>query len=119
MHGISEIQRGRAARHGNQAALRGEAKHLVIEQFELGVLQKLFRRAAVFQLRDHILQPIKRLDFGDIRIVFLLVLISPMGGDTLLGNLVHLLGANLHFDALLIGADNRRVQRLIAVQLGR
>ena len=110
MHGIGEIQRCCAARHGNQTPFRGEAEHLVIEQFELGVFQKLFRRAAVFQLPDHILQPSKRLDFGRVGIVFRAVLIGPMRGHAAFGNIVHMLGANLHLHTLLIGADNRGVQ---------
>ena len=119
MHGIGEIQRRCAARHGNQTPFRGETEHLVIEQFELGVFQKLFRRAAIFQLPDHILQPSKRLDFGRVGIVFRAVLIGPMRGHAAFGNIVHMLGADLHLHTLLIGADNRRMQRLIAVQLGR
>src|SRR5690606_34956176 len=41
MDGIGEIDRGRAARQRNQLALRCEAEHLILEQLELGVLEKL------------------------------------------------------------------------------
>ena len=41
--GIGEVDRGRAARQRDQAPLGREAEHLVLEQFELGVLEELFR----------------------------------------------------------------------------
>ena len=42
-----------------------------------------------------------------------------MRGDAVLGDLVHLAGADLHLDALLLGADQAGVQRAVAVRLGR
>ena len=46
-----------------------------------------------------------------------LVLVLPVGGDAELGVPVHLLGADLHLHALAVGADHRRVERLVAVGL--
>ena len=42
-----------------------------------------------------------------------------MGGDAALGDVVHVLGANLDFHALLFRADHRSVNAAIAVGLGR
>ena len=57
VHRIGEIDRRRAARQRDQLALRREAEHLVVEQFELGVLQKLFRVGAFGQQFDGAAQP--------------------------------------------------------------
>ena len=40
---IGEIDRRRLARQRDQLALWGETEHLVVEQFELGVLEEFFR----------------------------------------------------------------------------
>mmetsp|Transcript_21669 Transcript_21669/g.84381 ORF Transcript_21669/g.84381 Transcript_21669/m.84381 type:complete len:464 (+) Transcript_21669:1574-2965(+) len=46
------------------------------------------------------------------------LLVGPVGGDTMLGMLVHVARAHLHLHRLTIGADHDRVQRLVAVGLG-
>ncbi len=47
MHRIGEVDRRRAWRgSANELALRREAEHLIVEQFELGVLEKLLRRSS-------------------------------------------------------------------------
>ena len=43
MHGIGEVDGIGPPRQRDELALGREAKHLVVEQFELGVLQELFR----------------------------------------------------------------------------
>jgi len=43
VHRIGKVDRRRLARQGDQFALGREAEHLVVEQFELGVLEKFFR----------------------------------------------------------------------------
>ena len=45
-------------------------------------------------------------------------LVQPVRGDAGLGDAVHRLGADLDFDRRAVGADQRRVQRLVAVHLG-
>ena len=60
MHRIGEIDRRRAARQRDQLAFRREAEHLVVEQFELGVLQKFFRIGAFGQKLDGAAQPAHR-----------------------------------------------------------
>src|SRR3546814_9556244 len=44
---------------------------------------------------------------------------SPVGGEAVFGHLVHVVGADLHLDAVALGPDDRRVQRAVAVRLGR
>ena len=38
-----------------------------------------------------------------------------MRGDAFLGDAVHFLGANLHFEGLAVRANHRRVQRLVEI----
>ena len=44
-------------------------------------------------------------------------LVPPVRGDAVLGDAVHLAGADLDLDALAVRADHRRVQRLVHVRL--
>src|SRR3546814_10184958 len=47
------------------------------------------------------------------------LLVYPVGSDAVFGHLVHVVGADLHLDAVALGPDDRRVQRAVAVRLGR
>ena len=44
------------------------------------------------------------------------LLVFPVRGDALLGDRVHFLGSDLHFERDALGTDHRRVQRLIPVR---
>ena len=48
----------------------------------------------------------------------LVLLVQPVRGDPAFGDVVHLLGADLHFHRRAEGSDQRRVQGLVAVALG-
>src|SRR5262249_48706417 len=47
------------------------------------------------------------------------VLVERMGGDAVFGDLVHLVGADLQFDALFARPDHGGVDRTVVVLLGR
>ena len=57
MHRIGEVDRRRLARQRDQFALGREAEHLVVEQFELGVLEEFLRIGAFRQQLDRPPQP--------------------------------------------------------------
>ena len=57
MDGIGEIDRRGTARQRDEAALRGEAEDLILEQFELGVLEELLGRVAFEQRFDQAAEP--------------------------------------------------------------
>ena len=57
VHGIGEIDRRCAFRQGDELALRREAEHLVVEQFELGVFEKFLGALAFRQHFDEMAQP--------------------------------------------------------------
>ena len=58
VNGIGEIYRCRAARQGDQAAVWRKTEHLVMKQFELGVLKKLLRVIAFEQHIHQAAQPL-------------------------------------------------------------
>ena len=85
------------------------------------MLEKLFRIGAFRQDPDGVAQPGKGVGFAlqqfgrrtDA------ILVEGVRGDAEFGDLVHLLGADLQFDALVAGADHGGVDRAIIVLLRR
>ena len=49
VNGIGEVNRRGPARQRNQLALWREAEHLVLEEFEARMLEKLLRRVSILQ----------------------------------------------------------------------
>ncbi len=103
--GIGEIDRRRAARQRDQPALRREAEDLVLEQLELGVLEEVLRIVAFRQRFDRPPQPcigVGILGNRVARAVHLAagILVDRVRGDAVFGDLVHLVRADLQFDAL-------------------
>ena len=121
MHGIGEVDDVGVARQRDQLALRGKAEHLIVEQLHLGVFEKLLRIGALGQNIDGMPQPgegvglaleqfSRRADA---------VLVEGVRGDAIFVDLVHLLGADLQFDALIARTDHGGVDRAIVVLLRR
>ena len=126
MHRVGKVDRRGAPRQGDQAALGREAEHLILEQLQLGVLQELFRRIALGQKLDGAAQPLVGAALGgepgvDLALHALLagLLVMGVGGDAVLGDLVHLGGADLKLDALALRPDHRGVDRAVIVLLRR
>ncbi len=116
---IGEIDRCGAARQRDQVALGGEAEYLILIEVEAGMLEELLGGIAAFEQIDHLAQPLVGLDVADVafdgRSV---VAIAPVCRHPALGDLVHLLGANLHLQALMLRSDQGGVQRTVSVGLG-
>ena len=121
MHRIGEIDRRRLARQRDQLALGRETEHLVLEQLQLGMFEKLLRVGAFGQQRDGAAQP--PIGIGFARQQFGRragrVLVERMSGDAVFGDLVHFLGADLQFDPLVAGPDDGGMDRAVIVLLGR
>ena len=113
VHGVGEVDRRGAARQRLDLALRREGVHLLRIQVELQAVDELARVAGVLLGLEQLAQPVEVLLVGMGAHAALLVL--PVGGDALLGHLVHALGADLHLEREAAIADDRRVQRLVAV----
>ena len=112
------VKRGRPSRQGDKTSLWREAEHLIIEQLKFRIFHELFSRFAGLQLLDHILQPGMAQACGHRARPHLLLYI-PNVPPRRFGDLVHLLSAYLNFHPLIIRPDNRGVERLIAIELGR
>ena len=98
-----------------------EAEHLVVEQLELGVLEELLRVRAFGEQLDGAAQPGVGVGFARQHLGRRAdaILVERVRRDAVFGDLVHLLGADLQFDALLARADHGGVDRAVVVLLGR
>ena len=126
VHGIGEVDGRGALRQRDELALGREAEHLVVEQFELGVLEEFRGALALLQHLDQVAQPAVGVGFGSGRaeaVQRLLgvgrVLVDRVGGNTALGDFMHQPGADLHFDAHVVRADDGGVDRAVVVLLRR
>jgi hypothetical protein len=119
VHRIRKVDRGGLARQRDQLALGGEAEHLIVEQLELGVLEKLLGVRALGKQLNGAPQPSvgTRFPRQHLRRRAVRVLVERVGGDAVFGDLVHAVGADLQLDALLAGSDHGRVQRAIVILL--
>ena len=89
VHGIGEIDRRRAARQLHQQPLRREAEHLVVVQFELGVLQEFVRRRGILQDFQQVLHPAEPLHLLAVNLG-IGRLVQPVRGDAVLRDVAHL-----------------------------
>ena len=120
MHRVGKVDRVRAARQRYQPPLWGEAEHLVLEQLELGVLEKLLGIIAVKQHADQMAEP--AIGVGVLArhdaVAIDLILVERVRGDAIFGDRMHALGPDLQLDPLMARADDGGVDRLIIVLLG-
>ena len=112
VNGIGEIDRRGIARKHHDFALRREGVNLFGIEIDFQRGQKFVGIADIALPLDHLPQPCQALlVLRRDRAVF----IFPVGGDSFLGHLVHLFGANLDFERRSIFRDDRSVQRLIKI----
>ncbi len=121
MHRIGKIDGRRAARQGNQLALGREAEHLILKEFQLGMLKEFFRAVAFRQRFDGVAQPGIGVAFRrkQIALPVFAVLVERVGGNTEFGDLMHALGADLQLDTLARRANDGGVDGAIVVLLRR
>ena len=119
VHGIGEIDRRRAARQLDQLPLRREAEHLVLVEFQLGVLHELVGAGGILQDFQQILHPAETRQV--LRVGRVALLVQPVRGDAVFGDVVHRLGADLHLDLLVQQLAQRHagVDALVAVGFRR
>ena len=108
---VREVDRGGARGQRDDLALGREDEDLVVLEVDLQRLHELAGVGGLLLPVDHALQPEEVLGrFA--------LLVAPVRGDAELGAPVHLLRADLHLDRLARRPDDRRVQRLVEVELG-
>ena len=101
----------------DQVAARREAENLVPEHLELGVLQKLIRSLRLLHDVEQLAQPAVLRRIGLAPAVRGLLFVRPVGRQPVLGEVVHLTGADLDLDPVAVGPDHGRVDRAVAVGL--
>ncbi len=119
MHGIGEIDHIGLTRQRDQLSLRRKAEHLIVKQLQLGMLEELFRVGAVRQNSDGVAQPGEGVGFAlqEFGRRADAILVEGVRGDAEFRDLVHFLGADLQFDALVAGTYYGSVNRAIIVLL--
>ena len=118
---VGEIYRGRAVRHRDDLALWREDENVARKHVRLEVVHELRagrRFVAVAPLRrgfERLAYPRESL----VEVVDLLpaLLVVPVGGDSVLGEEVHLLRPYLHLERVSVRTDDGGVQRLVHVAL--
>ena len=110
---VGEVDRGGAAGQRLHLALGREAVDLLGVEVELERVQELVGVLDLLLPLEELAQP------GEGLVVLVeagaALLVLPVGGDPLLGDAVHLPGADLHLEGMALVADHRGVERLVAV----
>ena len=115
MDGIGKVDGGGAGGQVLHIAVGGEHKHLVGEHIDLQGMN-IFLGVRTLLVLQQTADPL----VAAFRAAALAVLlVFPVGGDTVLGKLMHLPGADLHLKGNAVRSHDGGVERLIAVGLGR
>ena len=114
VNGIGEVDGGGSGGQILYVAVGGEHKHLVGEHIHLQGVDEFLRVGAllIFQQAAHPL--VLALGAGALPVL----LILPVGGYAVFGNLMHLFGADLHLEGNAVVAHDGGVKALVAVGLG-
>ena len=109
---VGKIQNGGSHGQFEQVAFGREHKHFVFNQILLELVHQL-HVVAGFQHAAHVGQPFVHtaLSAPD-------AFVSPVGGKSVFGNIVHSFRANLHLHPFLFGPQYSNVQTLVTVALG-
>ena len=116
MDGVGEIQ-GRGA-PGHLDDLGAGRQHIDVGWLELGL--EPFEEIAVILALAQKLQPVAHPHHAALEggISALALLVGPVGGNAQLGVTMHIPGADLHLQRLILRPHHRRVQGLVHVALG-
>src|SRR5882724_4602470 len=112
---VGEVEGRRAVRERLHVALGREDVHLVREEVDPDRVHELLRVLRILLRLDQLAQPHERL--VELVLARLPLLVEPVRRDPLLGDAVHLAGPDLDLDGVALGPDDRRVQRLVHVDL--
>ncbi len=118
VHRVGEVDRRGALGQLHDAALGREDVDLVREQVDLHVLDEFQRVARALLQFEDALHPLAGAGVGALLGFLFAGLVQPVRGDPVVGHLFHLAGADLDLDGHAVHAEQRGVQRLVAVGLG-
>ena len=117
VHAIGEVDGRGAARQRHDLALGREQVDLVREQVALDVLEEFLRIARFGLDLEQALQPAVGFALRFLEVELAARLVQPVRGDAGFGDTVHVVRAQLRFQRRAERAEQRRVQRLVAVGL--
>ena len=117
VNGVGEVDGGAVGGDHNDLPLGREGVDLVGIQVHLQAGEELVGVGHLLLPLDELANPVEPLFVagGDDAVVGLVL---PVRGDAFFGDAVHLFGADLHFELMAAFADDRGVQRLVAVGAG-
>ena len=125
VNGVGKVERRGAGTKRHDLALGCKDEDLLVEQIDLQRVQvflgvrNLVRSRPIermFEPVNLVVQTLGVIGLGSRRSARLLI--EPVGGNAVLGLLMHLIGSNLNLERAGRGADNRRMERLVVIDLG-
>ena len=114
MDGVGEVDGGGSGGEVLHVAVGGEHEHLVGEHIHLQGVDKLLSIGTFLIFQQAAYPLVLALGAGTLTVL----LILPVGGHAVLGDLVHLRGADLHLKGDALVAHDGGVKALVAVGLG-
>ena len=117
MNGICKVDNGRALREGNNVALRGKNKGLVVEDIYLERTHELVRIAGIVLGLDELADPLQLVVY--LLGALLARLVLPVRGNTVFGYAMHLPCSYLHLKRYPAPADNGGMERTVHIRLRR
>ena len=125
MNGIGKVEWRGAGTKCHDLALGRKDEDLLIKEVDLQRMQvflgigDLIRRSPIERMFEPVNLVVQALGIiGLRRRRSARLLIEPVGGNAVLGLLMHLIGSNLNLERAGCGADNRRMERLVVIDLG-
>ena len=124
MDSVGKVERRRTGTKRHDLTLGRKDKDLLIKEVDLQRMQvflgvgDLVRRSPIERMFEPVNLVIQTLGIiGLRRRRSARFLIQPVGGNAVLGLLMHLIGSNLNLERTGCGADNRRMERLVVIDL--
>ena len=111
---VSKVDGRGAGGEIDDIALGGEHEHLISEHIHLQGMDKLLGVGALLIFQ----QPAHPFIVVLVALALAVLLIFPVGGDTVFGDLVHLPGADLHLEGDAVVAHHGGVEGLVHIGLG-
>ncbi|RMN46324.1 hypothetical protein ALQ59_05621 [Pseudomonas syringae pv. apii] len=118
MHCIGKIHCRGAFGQLHDPALGRENVDLVREQVDLDALDELQGVARALLHFQHALDPLPGAGVSALGLLVITGFVQPVRSDAVIGHLFHFACANLDFDRYAVHAEQRGMQRLVAVGLG-
>ena len=111
--GVSKVDGGCTSRQIDDIATGGKDEYFVGEHINLQTVDKVLGIGILLVLQQTANPLVSLL----VTFTLTALLIFPVGGDTVLGNGVHIVGANLHLKGNTVITDDRGVQTLVHIGL--